>query len=354
MSKPRVIIADTDANYVIRLQTKFAEEFLDDIDLEIITDLEYFHLLFQSPQKVNILIVAEEMFDPSLQKHNIGSIFLMTEQITEGMTTDLRENRIFKYSSIREIFNEITGKGANSLKFERNIRQKPKLIVVTSAIGGAGKTITAMGICAGLFRQYKRTLYIDAEQLQTFSINLEEQSPITDHAAYMGLMQKNGAIYQALKSNIRTEVFDYLPPFRASLLSLGLEKNLYLTLVDQAKESGDYDYIVVDTDSVFDYEKAELMNRADRVVVVTTQSQKSLLATNRLMSNINDSNSDKYLYLCNNFDRYENNRLLVDADTPAPKFTVGEYVRHFAHADTMKAEELQNVAEYQKMAFLLL
>lgn len=36
MSKARVIVADTDINYIIPLQLKFAEEFFDAIDLEII------------------------------------------------------------------------------------------------------------------------------------------------------------------------------------------------------------------------------------------------------------------------------------------------------------------------------
>ena len=38
MSKARVIVADTDINYIIPLQLKFAEEFFDAIDLEIISD----------------------------------------------------------------------------------------------------------------------------------------------------------------------------------------------------------------------------------------------------------------------------------------------------------------------------
>lgn len=41
MGKPRIIIADADVNYILPLQLKFAEEFLDEIDLEIISDPSY-------------------------------------------------------------------------------------------------------------------------------------------------------------------------------------------------------------------------------------------------------------------------------------------------------------------------
>lgn len=100
MSKARVIVADTDINYIIPLQLKFAEEFFDAIDLEIISDRSYFEELFASPQKADILVVSEELYDTSLQRHNISNIFLMTEQYEENQTVELNVNRIFKYTSL--------------------------------------------------------------------------------------------------------------------------------------------------------------------------------------------------------------------------------------------------------------
>ena len=96
MAKARVIIADTDINYIIPLQLKFAEEFLDAIDLEIITDRRYFEESFATPQKADILVISEELYDASLQRHNISNIFLMTEQYEENQTAELNINRIFK------------------------------------------------------------------------------------------------------------------------------------------------------------------------------------------------------------------------------------------------------------------
>ena len=42
MAKPRVIIADTDEGYISTIQLKFVKEYFDKIELEIITDKEYF------------------------------------------------------------------------------------------------------------------------------------------------------------------------------------------------------------------------------------------------------------------------------------------------------------------------
>lgn len=38
MARPKVIIADEDANYIVPLQFKFVTDFFNKIDLEIITD----------------------------------------------------------------------------------------------------------------------------------------------------------------------------------------------------------------------------------------------------------------------------------------------------------------------------
>ena len=83
MAKARIIRADTDESYIQSIQLKFIEEFFEKIDLEIITDKEYFEQLFSAPQKAEILIVSEDLYDLSLQKHNISYVFLMTEQYEE-------------------------------------------------------------------------------------------------------------------------------------------------------------------------------------------------------------------------------------------------------------------------------
>ena len=80
MSRPRIIIADTDVNYIQSLQLKFIEEFFEKIDLEIITEREYFDELFSVPQKAEILVVSEDLYESSLQRHNISKVFLMVEQ----------------------------------------------------------------------------------------------------------------------------------------------------------------------------------------------------------------------------------------------------------------------------------
>lgn len=352
MAKPRIIIADTDVNYIIPLQLKFVEDFFEKVDLEIITDAQYFETLFSVPQRAEILIVSEDLYSQAMQRHNISHIFVMNEQYEEEQTADLNVNHIFKYTSIKEIFNEITGKSAGALKLDKAAKQETQVILFYSASGGTGKTTTAMGVSASLTKNYKRVLYINAARLQVFHHMLDNHSAITAADVYAKLAAANDNIYSEIKHVIRQEIFSYLPPFKAALMSLGLSYSVFEKIISAAKRSGDYDFIVVDADITFDEDKAALFNIADKVIVVVKQTLASVLATNILVSNINGANADKYVFICNDFDKEDDNALI--SPNVSLKFAVSDYIEHFPHYANMKPDDLSKESGVQKVAFLII
>ena len=352
MAKPRIIIADTDAGYIVPLQLKFVEDFFEKADLEIITEPKYFAELFSTPQKIDILIVSEDLYSQDMQRHNIAHIFIMKEQYEEEQTADLNINRIFKYTSIKEIFNEITGKSADVLKGGSAEKQETRVVLFYSANGGAGKTTLAMGVSAVLTKSYKRVLYINAARLQVFQHMLKNHTPITAGDVYAKLAAADENIYQEIRHVIRKELFCYLPPFKAALMSLGLSYSVFKKIIVSAKKSGDYDFIIVDADVSFDEDKAELLNIADNVIVAVKQTLVSVLATNILVSNINGANADKYTYICNDFDK-ENDHALISPKV-ALKFSISDYVEHFNHYENMMPEDFSKESCIQKTAYLIL
>ena len=351
MPKPRVIIADADASYINPLQLKFVEEFFEEIDLELITEETYFNELFSTPQKADALVVSEDFYDSALQRHNIGCIFLMTEQQEEDQTDELKVNRIFKYTSIKEIFNEIIGK-CEGLHSKDAKKKECQIILVDSACGGTGKTTVALGISTCLTKNYKRVLYINAGRLQTFQRMLNNQTPISAANVYAKLVNPSENIYEEIKHTIRKEQFGYLPPFKAAIISLGLSYSVYEKIAVAAKKSGDYDYIIVDTDSAFDDDKASLLSIADKVIIVTEQTESAVYSTNILVSNINGINSEKYCFICNNFDKDKDNAIISPKLTL--KFSINEYIYHMDHYDAMTCEDIGKNAGMQKTAFLVM
>lgn len=352
MAKPRIIIADTDINYIIPLQLKFVEDFFEKVDIEIITHEEFFETVFSTPQRVDILIVSENLYSQAMQRHNISHIFVMNEQYEEDQTADLNVNHIFKYTSIKKIFNEITGKSADVLNIQKDGKHETQVVLFYSASGGVGKTTAAMGVSASLTKNYKRVLYINAARLQVFHHMLENHSAITAADVYAKLASAGETIYSEIKHVIRKELFSYLPPFKAALMSLGLNYSVYEKIIVSAKKSGEYDFIVVDADVTFDEDKATLFNIADKVVVITKQTMAAVLATNILVSNINGANADKYVFVCNDFDKEEDNALI--SPNVSLKFSVSDYIDHFRHYEGIKPDDLAKESSIQRTAFLII
>lgn len=352
MAKPRVIIADEDANYIVPLQFKFVTEFFEKIDLEIISSREYFEEHFSKPQNAEILIVSEELYDSSLQRHNISNFFVMSETQDEGQTGELNVNRLFKYSSVKEIFNEIIGKSGDVLKSNNAQKQETQVVMVYSASGGTGKTTIAMGIAASLTKNYKKVLYVNAAQLQCFHHMLENTTAITTTDVYTKLSTGAGNIYEQIKHVIRKESFYYLPPFKTALMSLGLQYSVYEKIISSAKASGEYDFIIVDADITFDEEKASLLNMADKVLVIVRQGLASVIATNILVSNINGISAEKYIFLCNDFEEEKDNALI--SPRVLLKFSITDYINHFKQYEHMKPEDLSKESSIQRAAFLVI
>lgn len=352
MANPRIIIADTDSSYILPLQAKFAEEFPVETDLEIITDRTYFEQLFGVPQKADILIVSDQLYTGALSRHDIGRIFVMMEKMEEGRTDELSLNRIFKYSSIREIFNEIMGKSADIINVNTRMQKACQIVLVTSASGGTGKTTVAAGLAGCLARNYKKVLYIDAEHMQSFHGTFENRSPVAAPDVYMRLGRPGENIYQEIRHIIRRERFSYLPPFKAPLMSLGVKFSVFRQIAESAKRLNDYDFIIIDTDSVYDEAKAELIGAADRVVIITKQTESSVRAAEFFVSNINGIGSDKYLFVCNDFRKEEEN-FLTSSETGL-RFRVNEYIGHFPEGDRITADALARESGIQKTAFLLM
>ena len=302
--------------------------------------------------RTEILIVSEDLYDPALQKHNISSLFVMMEQYEAEQTDELNVNRIFKYTSIKEIFNEIVGKSGGILSADLGKKKEPQIILVYSAAGGVGKTTVALGMAACLTQNYKKVLYINAGWLQSFQRLMENRSAISSQDVYAKLGDTGGSLYEKIKHVLRKELITYLPPFKASLMSLGLSYSVYERLARSAKQSGDFDYIIVDSDSEFDEEKAALIDAADRVVIVTKQSASSVFTTNLLVSSISGVKSDKYVFVCNDFVAEDSNALISpDANL---QFSISEYVEHINNYDSLKVQSFAQVGGLQKVSFLVL
>jgi len=349
MGKPRVILADRDENYISPLLMKFIEELQDGIELEVITDEQYFNELFAKPQSAGILIISEDLYDRNILKHDIRNIFILTEEQTEDQDLGVVK-KIFKYSSLKEIFSKIMA-ASSQLKIDNVKPKDTSVILVYSASGGTGKTTIALGISMCMAQNFKRVLYVSADRLSTFQYYLEDRTPLPQNV-YAGIAQGRSNMYYSIKPFIRNERFDYIPPFGASLSSLNVDYGFYENVIRAAAESKDYDVIVVDTDQVLDAAKSKLVALSEKVLIVTGKTRESIFAANLMMKSMDLRDSEKYYFICNDttpdrIDSYED-------DSVEKNYLVDEKVGYIRNIDRLSLTDLGHQGDIQKISFLII
>lgn len=302
MAKDRIIIADEDAAYLTALRDVIAEELFDLVDLELFSERACFEKFLSEPQEAAILIISESLFSPAAARQRTGRAFLLTEEQPDGTVPGDGILRICRYAGIRDIWKEILGCSEGILKTDRQLLRDSRILAVTSASGGVGKTTVALGLCAALAKMHRKVLYLDTGRLQTFRFLLNDDLPAAEEEIYVSMIHPGEALYAQVRHCFRGEDFLCLPPLRVPQMVPGIRADAWRFLAQGAKQSGDFDFIIMDTDSVFDEEKARLLELADRAVIVTEQTAYHVQACSALAACLADTDPEKYIYICNKYD----------------------------------------------------
>lgn len=348
MSKPLIVIADMDENYLSILEKNFLKELGDRADLEIISDTSYFIEFFSTPITAEIVIVDEKMYTKDLQKHNITNLFVLSESKEVGITEELSVNRIFKYLGIRELYNELTYRSEEILSFGENYSNTTQVIALYSAIGGTGKTSLSVGLAKCLVAKHKRILYINTESFQAFSIYLNDKNGMPNDG-YRAIKADANNIFHNVKKFIRKEDFEYLPPFSYTLDACNLNFDIYEKLIVGAKESGNYDFIVVDVETGYSHMRTRLIELADRVMLITLQDKISVYKMEYMMSNLDFRDNEKYMVICNKYDDTKENYYIKSE--LQNHFPIKEYI-DLVEYSLESAEQLAHLDGIEKLSYM--
>ena len=178
-------------------------------------------------------------------------------------------------------------------------KRGPEVILMHGSCGGAGKTAVALGIACCMSRMRRKVLYVDAEYMQDFQVYMASRKTLSKEALLC--LQSNPAdIYEKMKRFISREGFAYLPasPRYLQLYNVGMDA--YFNLIRGAKASGEYDFIIVDTDNSFGNVKATLFSIADRAVIVSRSGPEEnarLAVLHEILDS--ESNTGQVLYVRN-------------------------------------------------------
>jgi MinD-like ATPase involved in chromosome partitioning or flagellar assembly len=345
----KIILADTDAGYLASLERRFVSALSVVLDVEVITDRAYFDTFFSTPRSADILLISEDLYREDLARQDIARIYILTEGMVDQAEGG-SDVRIHKYSSTSEVFDRVLYDAPFDLTASAAVKAEPQIVLFYSAQGGSGKTTVAIGTASALSASHRRVLFVSAEYLQTFGRFLTDKTT-ADRALAAHLQAGTSEVYRRTRPFLRSERFAYLPPLPTSLSSLGIGFAVYLAFIKQAKESGDYDFIVVDTDTALSSDKLSLIDAADRMIVTLTQDAEAV-HTARVLSQSISLNGESHCLVCNRYRRDAENDILTEGR--GSSLIISEYVEQIDELSEISIAGMGAIREFQKLAMLLM
>lgn len=348
MNKPLVVLAETDAAYLIPLEDTVTEALSEQADIEVITDPGYFRTYFSSPKRIDSLIVSDALYSGDLHRHSITNIFLLTEEPNDPNPVPDNVTKIFKYSSTKEIFDQILYKN-RELNVSQVRSRATQVIAVTSAAGGSGKTAVSMALALRLVKNHKHVLFISTDPMQGFSFFVTNQAPLPNDV-FKAFSGDDAGLYTELRPYIRHEEINYIPPFPRDIHTYGFDFDIYNRMIAAIRATTDYDYIIVDMDMQLDEHRAALIRDADKVVLLVMQDKLTARKTSYLTQNLDCRDSEKFVFVCNRFKRDAVN-YFMDSEA-GHQFLITEYIEELQPFQTDTPEAFSEAAGIRNLAFL--
>ena len=165
MTRCKILLADLDLSYLAPLELALLREYDEQLDISLVTDAEYLREMFSRPQRLDVVVINESLWQPEFRRHDIGQILLLSEEHAESGAR-YEYPQIYKYTSVQNVVQRLDGVLQRYLRAGETTECRQ--ITVYSPQGGSGKTTIALGLAASLAGLGSRVIYIDAEPLQDF------------------------------------------------------------------------------------------------------------------------------------------------------------------------------------------
>jgi len=292
MKKERIIFADPDQEYLNFLEGMVIPDLEKDAEIVMINEFSYFQKYINELKKEDILFVEKEWGkELAYQKYDH---MILVEDIDKTDEYPFVMPRSWDEEMIKE----------QILVWRRQIQQKgkkdTKTLLIYSPIGGSGVSSAARESAEYLAKQGKKVFFIGADTWQDYRSITDFRMDETAEIFFM-TGQKGG--FSVWKQWICHLNFDMLPPFKQSYVCLGIKTEFFRKIEKEVRESGNYDWIIVETDHGYNEELSQWMADADKIFFIIRQGQKWKALISAMERSIAIMPREKFCFVYNFFER---------------------------------------------------
>lgn len=315
MQKKLAVIVDMDEDFVTPLVYKLLEEWGEQLEIQVISQVKFYQEYFSHPRNIYILIINEQFYSDNIRKQACMYVFLLKERESDCEYRNDSCHVLFKYSSIKELYGRIMSvvRISDPLPVDHT-----KLYAVCSPVGGSGKTSCALGICEALANLGRKILYISGEDLQNFHYLLNADIYANPEFG-LKIARRDWNIQKDLLREIEKAHFDFLRPLEKAPIAYQITEQSYGDLVRQLQNFKLYDAIVLEAPRDMNINCIHYLSRADQVLVIGMQDAYSAFKLKTFFNNIICS-SEKFFLICNRFRTDRKNFLETGLQIPVCEY----------------------------------
>ena len=268
--KIRLAILEKDVNYLNRITSVFSSKYADKLEVYSFTGLPPMMEALDS-SKIDVLIAGDNFdVDVSSLPKRCGFAYFVD---SSDVRTVKNQHAIGKFQKAELIYKQILSlysEKADSV-LGRSIGDSiAKVIFFTSVSGGAGASSLAAAFAMRIARYNKKALYLNLEKFGSADVFFEAGGNFDMSDIIFALKSRKANLSLKLESCVKMDtrgVFFYSAP-KMALDMMELTEDDIAELLDVLRNTGGYDYIIVDTEFSMTSQWLSIYNSAYEVVWV--------------------------------------------------------------------------------------
>lgn len=266
----KLAILDSDLIYLKRIVSLFNSKYAADLEVYSFTELEY-AIANLTSNKIDVFL-ASDTFDVDFSQvpSKCGFAYFVEDSSVESLN---EQKAICKFQRVDLIYKQIVSvysEHAPNIKETTGSQGKAKTICFAPVSGGAGATTLAVSAAKYLAAKGKKVLYFGIEELSNPDLYFSGEGAECLSDVIYAIKSKKANWPLKLKSVVKTDEsnvsFFSQAHTELDVMELNLEDKL--ELITELVTSGDYDYVVIDSDFSLGSDHMKLFNSFSSLVLV--------------------------------------------------------------------------------------
>ena len=130
-----------------------------------------------------------------------------------------------------------------------------------------------------------------------------------------------------------------------------LDFTIYRKLIQSAKDSGDYDFIIVDVEAGYSRWRIQLLQDSDKVMLITLQDDVSTNKMRYITECLDFGDHEKYMVICNKYSETRDNQYVQSG--LQSEFSIREYIDEVS-TPLLTARQLAQLNGIEKVSYMFI